>query len=62
MTENTVFEAGTFSEPVFAYTVLEIAAEGRLDLGAPVTQYLPLPYRRNPDPFRRKPKRCGWIR
>jgi CubicO group peptidase (beta-lactamase class C family) len=51
MSENTVFEAGTLSEPVFAYTVLQLAAEGRLDLGAPVTQYFPLPYRRNPDPF-----------
>jgi CubicO group peptidase (beta-lactamase class C family) len=51
MTENTVFEAGTLSEPVFAYAVLELAAEGRLDLGAPVTQYFPLPYHRNPNPF-----------
>ncbi|MBZ5642601.1 MAG: beta-lactamase family protein [Acidobacteriia bacterium] len=51
MTENTVFEAGTLSEPVYAYAVLELAAEGRLDLGAPVTQYFPLPYMRNPDPF-----------
>lgn len=51
MTEDTVFEAGTLSEPVFAYAVLELAAEGHLDLGAPVTQYFPLPYRRNPNPF-----------
>jgi CubicO group peptidase (beta-lactamase class C family) len=51
MDENTVFESGTLSEPVFAYAVLQLAAEGRLDLGAPVTQYFPLPYRRNPDPF-----------
>lgn len=51
MTESTVFEAGTLSEPVFAYVVLELAAEGRLDLGAPVTQYFPLPYFRNPNPF-----------
>ena len=51
ITENTVFEAGTLSEPVFAYAVLELAAEGRLDLGAPVTQYFPLPYLRNPNPF-----------
>src|ERR1700680_2478457 len=51
VTENTVFEAGSLSEPVFAYAVLELAAEGRLDLGVPLTQYLPLPYRRNSNPF-----------
>jgi CubicO group peptidase (beta-lactamase class C family) len=51
ITENTVFEAGTLSEPIFAYAVLELAAEGRLDLGSPVTQYFPLPYRRDPNPF-----------
>jgi CubicO group peptidase (beta-lactamase class C family) len=51
VTENTVFEAGSLSEPIFTYAVLELAAEGRLDLGVPLTQYLPLPYRRNSNPF-----------
>src|SRR3984893_1393674 len=51
VTENTVFEAGSLSEPVFTYAVLELAAEGRLDLGVPLTRYLPLPYRRNSNPF-----------
>src|SRR6202171_294576 len=51
VTENTVFEAGSLSEPIFTYDVLALAAEGRLDLGVPLTQYLPLPYRRNSNPF-----------
>ena len=51
VTENTVFEAGSLSEPVFAYAILDLAAEGRLDLGAPVTQYFPLPYHRIANPF-----------
>lgn len=51
ITENTIFEAGSLSEPIFAYAMLELAAEGRLDLGAPVTHYFPLPYHRIANPF-----------
>jgi CubicO group peptidase (beta-lactamase class C family) len=49
--ENTVFEAASLSKPVFAYGVLRIVAEGKLNLGTPLTQYLPLPYLREADAF-----------
>jgi CubicO group peptidase (beta-lactamase class C family) len=49
--ENTVFEAASLSKPVFAYGVLRMLAEGKLNLGSPLTQYLPLPYLREADPF-----------
>lgn len=49
--ENTVFEAASLSKPVFAYGVLRMVAEGKLNLGSPLTQYLPLPYLREADPF-----------
>ena len=48
---NTVFEAASLGKPVFAYGVLRTVAEGKLNLGAPLTQYLPLPYLREADPF-----------
>jgi len=51
ITENTVFEAGSLSEPVFAYAVLNLVADGRLDLGTPLTKYLPPPYIRDVDPL-----------
>lgn len=49
ITPNTIFEAGALGEPLFAYAVLQLAADGRLDLGAPITRYLPLPYSRDLD-------------
>jgi CubicO group peptidase (beta-lactamase class C family) len=49
--ENTIFEAASLSKPVFAYGVLRTVADGKLNLGSPLTQYLPLPYLREADPF-----------
>jgi CubicO group peptidase (beta-lactamase class C family) len=49
--ENTVFEAASLSKPVFAYGVLRMVAEGKLNLGTPLTQYLPPPYLREADAF-----------
>jgi CubicO group peptidase (beta-lactamase class C family) len=46
---TTVFEAGSLGETVYAYAVLTLVAERRLDLGVPLTRYLPLPYTRDMD-------------
>src|SRR5579863_7393463 len=41
---NTIFEAGSLGEPLYAYAVLLLSADGRCNIGAPLPSYLPLPY------------------
>ena len=50
VTERTVFEAGPLGEPLYAYSVLRLAAEGHFNPGAPLTALFPLPYVRDFDP------------
>ncbi len=50
VTERTVFEAGPLGEPLYAYAVLRLAAEGHFNLGAPIPALFPLPYVRDFDP------------
>ncbi|MBB4639534.1 serine hydrolase [Longimicrobium terrae] len=42
--ENTVFEGASLSKPVVAYIALRLTDEGRLDLDAPLTRYVPDPF------------------
>ena len=49
VTANTIFEAGSLGEPVYAYSVLLLSAEGRFNSGSPIPTYLPLPYVRDLD-------------
>ncbi|MCA9858357.1 MAG: beta-lactamase family protein [Thermomicrobiales bacterium] len=41
VTEETLFEIGSISKSALAIVCMQLAAEGRLDLHAPVTEYLP---------------------
>ncbi len=44
VTDNTIFEAASLSKAVFAYGVLKLMDQGKLDLDAPLTNHLPNPY------------------
>ena len=44
VTEETIFEAASLGKPVFAYGVLKLVDQGKLDLDTPLTKYLPKPY------------------
>lgn len=49
LTANTIFEAASLGEPIYAYSVLLLSAEHRLNAGAPIPTYFPLPYVREFD-------------
>lgn len=44
LTPDSVFEAASLSKPVFAYAVLKLVQQGKMDLDTPVMQYLPRGY------------------
>jgi CubicO group peptidase (beta-lactamase class C family) len=45
--DNTVFEAASLSKTVFAYAVLKLVENGKLDLDTPLNKYLPATYIEN---------------
>lgn len=48
VTENTVFAAASLSKPLFAYGVLKLVEQGKLDLDTPLTKYTKKPYISDP--------------
>jgi CubicO group peptidase (beta-lactamase class C family) len=42
--QESVFEAASLSKPVFAYAVLTLVRQGKMDLDAPILSYLPHGY------------------
>jgi CubicO group peptidase (beta-lactamase class C family) len=44
VTNDTIFEAASLSKVVFAYAVLKLADQGKIDLDAPLQDYLDAPY------------------
>lgn len=52
ITPESVFEAASLSKPVFAYAVLKLVQEGKMDLDAPVLKYLPQGYEHKAQAYR----------
>jgi CubicO group peptidase (beta-lactamase class C family) len=44
LTQETLFEAASMSKPVFAYAVLKLVEQGKLDLDLPLARYFRPPY------------------
>jgi CubicO group peptidase (beta-lactamase class C family) len=55
VSSDSVFQAASLSKPVFAYAVLKLVAQGKLELDAPVMKYLPKGYRHQFNPLKAEP-------
>ena len=52
---DSIFQAASLSKPIFAYAVLKLVAQGKLELDAPVVKYLPQGYRHQFNPLEAEP-------
>ena len=48
VSERTVFEAASLSKPVFAYAVMKLVEQGKLDLDRPLSEYVKEPFINDP--------------
>jgi CubicO group peptidase (beta-lactamase class C family) len=55
LNSDSVFQAASLSKPVFAYAVLKLVEQGKLELDAPLVKYLPQGYRHQFDPLEAEP-------
>jgi len=55
LNSDSVFQAASLSKPVFAYAVLKLVEQGRLELDTPVMKYLPQGYRHQFHPLEAEP-------
>ncbi len=55
LNSNSVFQAASLGKPVFAYAVLKLVEQGKLELDAPVVTYLPQGYRHQFHPSKAEP-------
>jgi CubicO group peptidase (beta-lactamase class C family) len=55
LNSDSVFQAASLSKPVFAYAVLKLVAQGKLELDVPVIKYLPQGYRHQFNPLEAEP-------
>ena len=56
---DSIFQAASLSKPIFAYAVLKLVAQGKLELDAPVVKYLPQGYRHQFNPLADIPHPLG---
>ncbi|MDC8756898.1 serine hydrolase domain-containing protein [Janthinobacterium fluminis] len=52
---DSIYQAASLSKPVFAYAVLKLVAQGKLELDAPIVKYLPQGYRHQFNPLKVEP-------
>ncbi|KAF1024617.1 MAG: Penicillin-binding protein 4* [Acinetobacter bereziniae] len=52
---ESIFQAASLSKPVFAYAVMKLVAEKRLELDTPLIKYLDQGYQHQYDPLKKQP-------
>lgn len=55
LNSDSIFQAASLSKPVFAYAVLKLVEQGKIELDAPVVKYLPQGYQHRLNPLKQEP-------